>query len=221
MEVLYFDNHIIIVSKPSGIVTEAESGPSLELEVKKWAKKEYNKSGEVFLRPAHRLDKCVSGIIVFAKTSKALTRLHESFRGRQLQKTYTALIQGVMQENTGSLEDYLVHEEFFAAVSKESDPKAKLSKLSYTLVKKSDKASLLEVDLHTGRYHQIRVQFGSRGHPIVNDIKYGAKQVGDDSKIALHHGKLSLIHPVSKEELSFEVSPPSYFQKMFCDLNGI
>ena len=221
MEVLYFDNHIIVLNKSSGISTESNDQESLEAQVKLWAKKQYGKPGDVFLRPAHRLDKCVSGIVIFAKTSKALSRLHESFRARQLQKTYTALIQGTLKEDTGSLEDYLVHEEFFAAVSTEKDVRAKHAKLSYTVKKKRATASLIELDLHTGRYHQIRVQFGARGHPVVNDVKYGAKQVGDEHKVALHHGKLTFVHPVSKKEMTFDAKLPSYWQKMFCDLHGI
>ena len=221
MDVLYFDNHIIVVNKPSGIPTESDTQVSLETEVKLWAKKQYDKSGDIFLRPAHRLDKCVSGIVVFAKTSKALARLHESFRGRQMQKTYTAVIQGALKEDLGSLEDYLVHEEFFASVSTKENPKAKHAKLSYVVRKKSKTASLVEVDLHTGRYHQIRVQFGSRKHPVINDIRYGAKQVGDDHVAALHHSKLVLVHPVSKEVMTFKAPLPSYWQKVFCDLHGI
>lgn len=212
MEILYFDNHIIVVNKPAGISTESTDGKSLESEVKLWGKETYGKSGDMFLRAAHRLDKAVSGIVVLAKTTKALQRLHEAFRQRNMQKTYVALIEGNVKDPSGLLEDYLVHEEFRAAVVSKDHPNAKQASLSYRLRKKTSLGALLEIDLHTGRYHQIRAQFSSRGHPIVNDLKYGARQVGDADAIALHHEKLEVPHPISKEVLVFKVDPPKYWE---------
>lgn len=213
MEILYADNHLIVVNKPFGIPTESTEEMSLEEQVKLWVKEKYDKKGAVFVRAAHRLDKAASGIVVFAKTSKALERLHESFRSRQVQKTYIALVEGAIKEETGFFEDYLLRKEFFSSVCNKEHPFAKKASLSYKVQKKVGRHSLVEIDLHTGRYHQIRVQFSSRGHPIINDRKYGAKLIEKEHHIALHHAKLQIPHPISKEMLIFTLPLPLEWKK--------
>lgn len=213
MEILYADNHLIVVNKPFGIPTESTEELSLEHQVKLWVKEKYDKKGEVFVRAAHRLDKSATGIVVFAKTSKALERLHESFRTRQVQKTYMALVEGYLTEEVGLFEDYLLRKEYCSSVCDESHPLAKKAMLSYKVQKKIRGYSLVEVDLHTGRYHQIRIQFSSRGHPIVNDGKYGARRLERSHHIALHHVKLQMIHPISKEVLIFKQEIPRSWDK--------
>lgn len=207
MEVLYADNHIIVVNKPAGIATESSDQVSLELEVKEWVRQKYNKAGAVFAKAAHRLDKSVSGIVVFAKTSKALQRLHESFRSRKVKKTYFALVEGKIAKQEDLLEDDLLRKEFCSCVDR-GNPLAKKAILSYKVLKYIRDNTFIEVHLHTGRYHQIRVQFSSRGHPIVNDKKYGAKQVTVSHQIALHHGKLEMIHPTLLKEMTFTQELP-------------
>ncbi len=209
IEVLYSDNHIIVVNKLAGIPTQAEEGESVESQVKLWAKEHYEKKGAVFVHAAHRLDKPVGGIVVLAKTSKALSRLQESFRSKEVQKTYIAWVEGVLKEESALLEDYLLHEEFRSSVCFLTNPKGKRASLSYRVKAKTAKASLVEIDLHTGRYHQIRLQFSHRGHPIVNDLKYGGSQVTGVDSIALQHAKVIFPHPISKEKLVFEVPFPS------------
>lgn len=215
MEILYADNHLVIVNKPFGIPTESTEEVSLETLVKSWVKEKYNKKGAVFVRAAHRLDKSATGIVVFAKTSKALERLHESFRTRQVQKTYLALVEGEMKEEDGFFEDYLLRKEYCSSICDEAHPMAKKAALSYKVQKKMKGYSLVEIDLYTGRYHQIRVQFSSRGHPIVNDGKYGAKRIEKVHHIALHHTKIQIIHPISKETLTFTLPLPIDWNRLF------
>ncbi len=203
MEILYSDNHIIVVNKPPGLATEATEGESVESHIKEWVKEHYKKSGAVFVRAVHRLDKPVSGVLLLAKTSKALERLHASFRGKQVEKRYVALVEGVVEQEEGSMEDYLVHDFFRASVVGSEHPKAKRALLSYRVRRKNYENSLVEIDLYTGRYHQIRVQFSSRGHPIMNDGKYGARFIKDGGNIALHQERLVFPHPISKKELVF------------------
>lgn len=211
VEILYFDNHIVVVNKPAGIPTESQEEESLEDLVKEWVRKEFCKKGNVFLSAAHRLDKLVSGVVVFAKTSKALQRLHESFRTRQTQKTYLALVEGTVEQSSGLLENYLAREEFYSRVCSEQEKLAKKAILSYSVKGFFKKNSLLEIDLHTGRYHQIRAQLAHINHPVVNDRKYGAKSASSLSYIALHHHTLQIIHPISKEKLVFSVDLPDYW----------
>lgn len=209
MDILYFDNHIVVVKKPAGIPTQSTEENSAELEARAWAKEHFKKSGEVFLYALHRLDKPVSGVLLLAKTSKALERLHEAFRQKLMKKTYVALVEGRVPEESGVLENYLSQIEFRSLISHENDPSAKFCRLSYKVLKRTPYSTLLEIDLETGRYHQIRCQLSHLGHPIVGDLKYGAKYMARKRPhIALHHQKMEFPHPVTKERLSFE-TPPS------------
>ncbi len=214
IEVLYFDNHLVIVNKPSGISTQSEEGESVESLARTWAKENYEKKGAIFLHGVHRLDKPVSGIVLLAKTSKALSRMQESFRSKEVQKTYRAWVEGSLETDTATLEDYLLHEEFRSSVCSSKHPQGKKASLSYVVIKKTAKATLVEVDLHTGRYHQIRCQFSARGHPVVNDVKYGGTLVAGSESIALHHAKVVFPHPVSKQKLVFEVPLASLWDRL-------
>lgn len=217
--VLYEDNHIIAVNKPAGLLsqpTELEHD-SLELRIKAWIKEKYQKPGNVFLGVVHRLDRPVSGIVIFAKTSKALSRLNETIRSQNMQKTYCAFVEGNLKKKQETLEHFLRHDDHFSDVSNKNDREAKPARLQYKTLKDSENAALLEITLETGRYHQIRCQCAVIGHPIIGDLKYGAKKGQKilpklpPGVIALHHMKLTLIHPITKDLLDIEAPLPPYF----------
>ncbi len=220
MDIVYFDNHIVVVHKTAGIPTQSEEETSVEKEARIWAKDHFGKKGDVFLHALHRIDKPVSGLVLLAKTSKALERLHASFRAKQMRKTYFALVEGSLREDFGVMEDFLVQEEYKARVATSSSSKAKACRLSYKVIRKTPYSSLVEIDLETGRYHQIRCQFANKGHPIVGDSKYGAKCIlRREARIALHHQKMEFPHPVTKELLRFEVLPSRSWDEWEKDLD--
>jgi len=210
MTVLYEDNHLIIINKSgSEIVQSDKTGDvSLEDSLKLWIKEKYHKPGNVFLGVAHRLDRPVSGVVVFARTSKALTRLNEMFRNGEVHKTYLAIVKNAPREPEGTLEQYLVRNEQQnkSYVYDQERPGAKKAILHYRLVGRSDRYCLLEVDLKTGRHHQIRCQLAAMGCPIKGDLKYGFPRSNPGGGISLHARKISFIHPVSKELI--EVTAP-------------
>lgn len=193
---IFSDNHILVVEKPAGLATQ----PELHEVAKAWVKQKYNKPGAVFLEPVHRLDKPVSGLVLFARTSKALSRLNEQMRERKIQKFYLAKVEGEVEEK-GVLRHNLLHADHRAVVDKSGKPAV----LSFLRLAQKEGYSLVEVALETGRYHQIRAQFGAVGHPVLGDAKYGAK--GDLKKIPLHHHKIVFSHPTTKEILTFESKP--------------
>lgn len=210
MTVLYEDNHIIIVNKTvSEIVQGDKTGdkPLSEI-VKDWIKDKYNKPGNVFLGVTHRLDRPVSGIVIFAKTSKALPRLNDMFKNKEVKKTYWAIVKNTPKETESELRHYIVRNEKqnkSYAYDKEK-PNSKLAVLHYKLIAHSDNYNLLEIDLQTGRHHQIRCQLAKIGSPIKGDLKYGAERSNPDGGISLHARKVSFVHPVSKELI--EVTAP-------------
>ncbi len=193
VKIIFEDNHLLVVIKPAGVPTQ----PDFQKEMQQYLKKKYHKKGNVFLYPIHRLDKPVSGLVLFAKTSKALRRLHEAQRRREIVKIYRAEVEGILQQEEGTLEHYLTHESFYAKVAKEG----KLSRLFYRVLQRKKDATLIEIILLTGRYHQIRAQFSAIGHPIVGDTKYGSKR---GNSLCLSHVKMECIHPVTKRKLCFE-----------------
>nr|WP_297162259.1 RNA pseudouridine synthase [uncultured Dysgonomonas sp.] len=210
MTVLYEDNHIIIVNKTvSEIVQGDKTGdkPLSEI-VKEWIKEKYNKPGNVFCGVTHRLDRPVSGIVVFAKTSKALPRLNKMFQDKEIRKTYWAIVKNKPREPEGTLTNYLVRNEkqnkSYAYDTEKPDSKKAI--LHYKLIGQSDKYNLLEIDLETGRHHQIRCQLAKMGCVIKGDLKYGADRSNPDGGISLHARKITFIHPVSKELI--EVTAP-------------
>lgn len=218
LDVIYVDNHLLIVNKPPGLLTQptADSLDSLEERAKKWIKKRYEKPGAVFLHAVHRIDKSVSGVVLFARTSKALTRLNASLRNKDSTKTYLAIIEGKPRATEGALEHYLIHDNFRALIIESSHPEAKKAKLYFRCLNhflyKEKTVSLVEIQLETGRYHQIRAQFSSIGCPIVGDHKYGSQLPFFDEAIALHHLRLSIPHPITSEISSFEAPLPQFWQ---------
>ncbi|MBA3720836.1 MAG: RluA family pseudouridine synthase [Parachlamydiaceae bacterium] len=216
IDVLYEDNHLLVVNKPSGLLTQPSGTEqdSLEQRAKEWIKVTYQKPGNVFLEAVHRLDKPASGIIVFGRTSKALSRLNESIRDKKTVKTYLALVEGRPPKESGELENYMVHDDYHAQIVSKSYPQAKIARLSYKTVKQFNDRTLLEINLETGRYHQIRLQLAEIGCPIIGDTKYGAKVLYTGSGIALHHGRLQFPHPVKQEIMTIEAPLPADFNKL-------
>lgn len=202
--VLYEDNHLLALDKPAGWLTQPSgtSARNLEDEAKRWIKARDQKPGNVFLTAVHRIDAPVAGVVLFAKTSKALSRLQAAVRERRVKKTYHALVEGNMPVGQGTYEDYLVHADRCAEVALQGTPHAKLARLHYQVLDQSDTQSLLAIDLETGRYHQIRVQLASRGHPIRGDQKYGARTSWPKG-IALVHQQMTIPHPTREEECTF------------------
>ena len=196
---LYEDNHLLIVNKPAGLLTQPSGTEqdSLEARWKKWIKEKYHKPGNVFLEAIHRLDKPVSGIVVFAKTSKALSRLNQAER----KKVYTALLEKEPMEREETLKHHLVHDDFHARV----DPSGKLAVLHYKMIGERR----VEIELETGRYHQIRAQFAAIGCPIVGDKRYGSSTAVAGGGIMLHHSGVELQHPITGERVRV-VSPPQF-----------
>ncbi|MBU8892442.1 MAG: RNA pseudouridine synthase [Bacteroidales bacterium] len=212
MEILFEDNHIIAVNKKnSDIVQGDKTGDEpLSEKVKSYIKKKYNKPGEVYLGVTHRLDRPVSGAILFARTSKALTRLNEMFLKKEVQKTYWAIVKNRPQKDSDYLEHYIVRDQKknkSFAYDKEVK-NSKLAELSYRLIASADNYYLLEVDLLTGRHHQIRCQLTKIGCPIKGDLKYGFPRSNPDGGISLHSRKIELIHPVKKEKMNVIANPP-------------
>jgi 23S rRNA pseudouridine1911/1915/1917 synthase len=208
VRVIFIDNQILVVLKPAGVVTQSEEG--LEGEAKEWIKKSYSKKGAVFLVPIHRLDKCVSGLVLFARTSKALSRLQEQMRNRQIEKNYSALVSGVPNPIEATLEHFLIHDEFRARIA--APPAGKQALLHYRLLSTNNGISQLYITLLTGRYHQIRAQLSTIGLPILGDVKYGSRHpFAGGGGIALHHSRMKFMHPTLKQEVVFEA--PSPWQK--------
>lgn len=212
IEVLYEDNHIIAVNKkPSDIVQGDKTGdrPLPEF-VKDFLKKKYNKPGDVFLGVVHRLDRPVSGVILFAKTSKSLSRLNKMFKEKTIQKTYWAVVKNKPQKPSSTLIHYLKKNQArnkSTAFDRE-EKNSLLSELSYKFLKSLDNYHLLEVSPKTGRHHQIRVQLSKIGSPIKGDIKYGFNRTNKDASIHLHARKINFIHPVKKEAISITAPTP-------------
>ncbi len=212
MEVIFEDNHLIIVNKSAGEIVQGDKTGDIPLSdmVKAYVKKKYNKPGDVFLGTIHRLDRPTSGIVIFARTSKSLTRMNEMFKNKTIQKTYWAITEKAPHPTKGELIHYLRKNESqnksYASLTEVKD--AKKSELTYCLVKSLDKYHCIEVLPKTGRHHQIRVQLSSIGCIIKGDLKYGAKRNNPDGSIHLHARKVSFIHPVSKENIVVTANPP-------------
>ena len=203
MIVVYEDNHIIVVNKTSSEIVQGDKTGDTPLSemVKQYLKEKYNKPGNVFIGVTHRLDRPVSGLVVFAKTSKALPRLNEMFRNGEVKKTYWAIVKECPKETEGELVHYLVRNEK-QNKSYAYDKEVKISKkavLHYKLIGHSQNYYLLEVDLKTGRHHQIRCQLAKMGCPIKGDLKYGFPRSNPDGSICLHARTVQFVHPVSKE----------------------
>ncbi|NDD58124.1 MAG: RluA family pseudouridine synthase [Chlamydiae bacterium] len=208
MKVVFCDNHILVLEKPAGLATQPSLDclDSLEQQSKWWIKTQFNKSGNVFLHAVHRLDRPVSGLVLFARTSKALSRLNESMRQQHFKKIYKARVEGNLPSHEAELKHYLLHGEYKAIVKQEAFEGAKKCSLFYKAISFDHKTTLVEVYLITGRYHQIRAQFAAAGHPILADKKYGSHFDAEHPGIYLHQGVLSFPHPITKEEMTFTSS---------------
>ncbi|MBP2833967.1 RluA family pseudouridine synthase [Aquimarina sp. U1-2] len=212
LQILYEDNHIIIVNKRPGDIVQGDKTGDAPLSevVKEYIAKKYNKPGAAYLGVVHRLDRPTSGIVVFARTSKALSRLNQLFANKEVQKTYWA----VVKNQPPKAHDTLVHwlkrnpKQNKSYAHKNEVPNSKKASLDYRMIKKLDHYYLLEIELHTGRHHQIRSQLSSIGCHIKGDLKYGADRSNKDGSIHLHARRLSFIHPVKKEPLIIVAPPP-------------
>lgn len=211
-DILYEDNHIIVVNKHAGDAVQPDPTgcPALENEIKEFLKMRDGKEGNVFLGVVHRIDRPVSGAVLFAKTSKALVRLNEMLRNGEMHKTYWAITEEMPRPEEGELRHWIARDGRTNRSHIYNSPKgdAKEARLRYRLLCRSDRYSLVEVDLLTGRHHQIRAQLSKIGCPIKGDLKYGAKRSNPDGGISLHSRTIEFLHPVRKEMLSVTAPVP-------------
>jgi 23S rRNA pseudouridine1911/1915/1917 synthase len=210
--VVYEDNHIIIVNKRTGLLVQGDSTGDITLTdlVKDYIKEKYNKPGDVFLHPVHRLDRPVSGLVVFGRTSKGLERMSELFRKREIQKTYWAVVRKKPKENEGKLTHYLIKDENRNTTAAYDHPieGSQKAELSYKILGKLNLHYLLEINPTTGRPHQIRVQLAAMGCPIRGDLKYGYENPNPDAGINLHARRLYFVHPIKKTGIVCRASLP-------------
>lgn len=213
LSILFEDNHLIAINKSAGVLVQGDITGDVPLSelVKEYIKEKYHKPGAVYLGVVHRLDRPVSGVVIFARTSKSLERMNELFRNRETKKIYNAIVYGKPPKPADTLVHWLVKDESRNKTTayKKEHPDGLRSELSYELRGHSKGVSLLEVRPVTGRPHQIRVQLSTMGCPIVGDVKYGAETPNDDASICLHASRLQFIHPVRKEELVIKAPFPA------------
>ncbi len=206
INIIYEDNHILVVEKPVGVLSQSDGSttPDMLTLLKSYIKEKYNKPGNVYLGLVHRLDKDVGGLMVFARTSKSASRLSEQIRNHELNKKYYAIIKGIIKSED-TITNYIERVGYRSKVT--TKEKGALSILSYKVLKVIDGNSLIEIDLKTGRHHQIRVTFSSLNHSLLGDEKYGKK---GEYSLALYCCSLSFLHPTKKEKLSFSLPIPNY-----------
>jgi 23S rRNA pseudouridine1911/1915/1917 synthase len=220
--VLFEDNHCLALAKPGGLLTQGlpVGLPTLWAWARDYLRVKYDKPGNVYLGVPHRLDRPVSGVVMFAKSSKAAARLAEQFRERQVTKVYWALVEGNVEMATGVWEDWLrkIQDEARAKIVPEDSPEARRAETAYRVLEPRDEATLVELTPHTGRMHQLRIQSASRGWPIVGDVLYGAKstfgppaELPRDRLIALHARSLTFLHPISYEAQTVTAPLPDYW----------
>jgi len=212
VEIIYEDNHLIAVNKRSSDLAQGDGSgdESLDTQVKKYIAKKYNKPGEVFLGIVHRLDRPVGGVLLYARTSKALERLNEMFRSRDVRKIYLAVVKDRPPEDEGTLEHFIKkNEKQNKSYTYNTEVKgSKKASLSYKTISRSDRFYLLEIELHTGRHHQIRAQLSAAGCPIKGDLKYGFPRSNEDGSISLLARSLEFTHPVKKERIKITAPLP-------------
>jgi 23S rRNA pseudouridine1911/1915/1917 synthase len=211
-DIIYEDNHLIAVNKKAGQIVQGDKTGDIPLSehVKNWIKNKYDKPGMVYLGVPHRLDRPVSGVVLFAKTSKALSRVNELFKHKFAKKKYHAIVANMPPKTEDTLEGYIFRntKKNKSFVRKNADPDTKFASLSYKLIGKSEKYYLLEIDLHTGRHHQIRCQLADMGCPIRGDLKYGYPRTNRNGDINLHAVELSFEHPVKNEPVIIKATYP-------------
>lgn len=212
LQVLYEDNHLLGVFKPAGMLVQGDrTGDVTLLEVSKsYLKEKYGKPGNVFLGLVHRIDRPVSGVVLFARTSKAASRLANTFRTRRADKTYLAVVRGSLEHREGELHAFIERVRMRSRMAT-SEKGGKSAVLTYRLLDSRGELSLVEVTPLTGRHHQIRLQLAHDGHPIVGDLKYGAPSPLEDRSIALHAAALELDHPTREERIRIAAPPPAIF----------
>ncbi|MDU1540300.1 Ribosomal large subunit pseudouridine synthase D [uncultured Clostridium sp.] len=215
IKVIYEDNHLLVVEKPVNVLSQGDDTNDKDMVnlLKDYIKVKYNKPGNVFIGLVHRLDRPVGGIMVFAKTSKAASRLSEQVRNKSFKKTYRAVLNGNMRKDSDTLKDYLYKNKKTNMVSvvNKNHKDAKDAELSYETIAKNEKFSMVQVDLKTGRPHQIRVQFSSRKHPLFGDQRYGQDINKKGDQIALWSYKIEITHPTTKEKMEFICEPPNKY----------
>lgn len=215
VKVIYEDNHLLVVEKPVNILSQGDDTNDKDMVnlLKQYIKEKYNKPGNVFIGLVHRLDRPVGGVMVFAKTSKAASRLSEQIRNKTFKKTYRAVIHGTMDKEESILKDYLYKNKKTNMVSvvNKNHKEAKNAELSYKTLDTKNGLSLVEIDLKTGRPHQIRVQFSSRKHPLFGDQRYGQDVNKVGQQISLWSYKIEIQHPTTKEKMEFICEPPKEY----------
>lgn len=215
LKVIYEDNHLLVVEKPVNILSQGDDTNDKDMVnlLKSYVKEKYNKPGNVYIGLVHRLDRPVGGVMVFAKTSKAASRLSEQVRNKSFKKTYRAVIHGKMNKNNDTLNDYLYKNKKTNMVSvvNKNHKDAKSAELSYETLGFKENKSLVEIDLKTGRSHQIRVQFSSRKHPLFGDQRYGQDVNKVGQQISLWSYRINIIHPTTKEKMEFICPPPQEY----------
>ncbi|MDX1438863.1 MAG: RNA pseudouridine synthase [Rubricoccaceae bacterium] len=216
MTILYQDNHLLVVVKPAGVLSQADRTGDKDLltQAKAYIKREFDKPGNVYLGLVHRLDRPVSGVMVLARTSKAADRLSRAFRKREVEKGYLALVEGHLA-GSGTCANWLLKDKGHVRVVPKETEKARPARLTWRSAAHSDQLSLVDVDLHTGRPHQVRVQLAHMGYPILGDLRYHAQREFDGRNLALHAYKLAFEHPVQKERVEFRCPPPSTWSGYF------
>ena len=214
LDILYEDNHLIALNKRAGDLVQGDQTGDKPLPdlIKTYLKDKYNKPGNVFCGVIHRLDRPTTGVVVFARTSKGLERMNAAFKNRETKKQYWALVEGKI-ELGGDLQHYLKENSKTnkSTVFKRPETEAKEALLTFKVLNTGDRYSLVEIDLHTGRHHQIRAQFSAIGHPVKGDVKYGARRGERDKSICLHSRNLTFEHPTSKELVNIIAKAPSTF----------
>ena len=211
IEILYEENHLIAVNKKAGEIVQGDKtgDEPLSEKVKKLLKIKYKKPGNVFLGTIHRIDRPTSGVIIFAKTSKALSRMNKKFRENEIHKTYLAAVKNKLPKNQDIIECYLQKNQKINKSFISNKVNGKHSKLEYKEIKKLDNYYIYKITPYTGRHHQIRVQLSSKGSPIKGDLKYGAKRSNNDGSINLHASQISFSHPTTKEEIEINAPLPN------------
>ncbi len=216
IEVVYEDNHLLALNKPAGLLVQGDitGDDTLANQAKFYIKHRYNKPGDVYLGIVHRIDRPVSGVVIFARTSKALSRLNEAIRNREIKKTYYTVVENRPYPEKARLEHYLIKNKSKNFVKAYDEPKkdsrgAKKSVLDYEIISSYENKTLLKIDLKTGRPHQIRAQLAHINCPIMGDVKYGKYRPLNDQSIALHAYSLEFVHPVKKEPIKLQVDPPN------------
>ncbi len=216
MDILYSDNHLLVVNKPAGVLSQADRTGDDDMlsQGKRHIQEAFNKPGNVYLGLVHRLDRPVSGVMVFGRTSKAADRLSKAFRVREVEKRYIAAVEGALA-GFGEREDWLVKENERVRIVNADYPGAKRAALRWRSINSQNDRSLVEVELLTGRAHQVRIQLAALGHPILGDLRYGAHNEFDGRNLALHAYSLRFEHPVQKEPLRFNAAPPATWKGFF------